>query len=405
MVQVDEAKKNILDAVKRLPVEDVLLLDALGRIAASRVNAVWNLPQFDNSAMDGYAVRSMECTVGVRLPVKASVMAGERLDVDPGPCCAVKIMTGAPIPPGFDAVIPFEDISAATAEYIELAATVKKGDHIRFAGEDIACGDPILHPGDLVRPAEISMLAASGIVIVPVYRRARVAILSTGDELVEFGQPVPEGKIVNSNAPAIAAAVREAGGEAHMIGIARDTIESLKEKVTIGLGYDMFITTAGVSAGERDLVREALEWGGVKQHFWKVAIKPGGPLAFGMGGDTPVFSLPGNPVSSLLTFEVFVRAALLKMMGHEAFCRRSFKGILEDDLAKKSGKGGVFRIKVREEGGVFYLRLAGNQQTGLQKTLLNADGLVMLPLDNNFVAKGETMEFHFLHDLSMLQKQ
>jgi len=402
MIEFAEARRLILETVPLLPVIHLPLLETLNMIAAETVPAQWDLPSFDNSAMDGYAVRAHECTPSRELPVVATVMAGERLAAESPPGTAVKIMTGAPIPPGFDVVIPFEEVLSETGQSIIVPPKVKTGQHIRCAGEDIRQGDPLVIKGTFIRAAEISMLAAAGVTSLSVFRRARVAILSTGDELVEFGEPVPEGKIVNSNAPALAAAVREAGGEPTLLGIAADTLESLKEKIAAGLTYDVLVTTAGVSAGERDLVREVLEWAGVQPLFWKVAIKPGGPTAFGVKGGVPVFSLPGNPVSSLLTFEEFARPALLRMMGHSAVLRPLFKGVLAEDVSKKEGKTGIVRLKVHRDGAVFRLKSAGTQQTGLQRTLLNADAVALLPAESTLFRKGESLDFHFLHEWSML---
>ena len=402
MISFENAGKLVLDSVSPLPPVILPLLQSLGMISAGTVAARFNLPAFDNSAMDGYAVRTCECAFLMELPVIASVMAGESILTDSPAMVAIKIMTGAPIPPGFDAVIPFEEILKEEDGRITIPSGVKAGQHIRFAGEDLKQGDAVIAKGTLIRAAEVSMLAACGVTTISVFRRVRVAILSTGDELVEFGQPLIEGKIVNSNAPALAAAVMEAGGESIMLGIAADTLESLKEKISLGLKYDVLVTTAGVSAGERDLVREVLESEGVDQLFWKVAIKPGGPTAFGMKGCVPVFSLPGNPVSSMLTFEFFVRPALLRMMGHSAVSRPVFKGILDEDIAKKEGKSGIVRLKVQRDGGIFRLSSAGNQQTGLQRTLLNADAVAVLPSDCGVVTKGQTIDFCFMHEMSMM---
>lgn len=402
MLSFEDARKLVIDAVRPLPAVTVPLLESLGMIAADSVPAQWNLPSFDNSAMDGYAVRASECATSMELPVTASVMAGESILTLSPPLVAIKIMTGAPIPPGFDAVIPFEDILHEGDNSITVPSGVKTGQHIRFAGEDICKGDPLVTRGTLIRAAEVSMLAACGVTHLEVFPRVRVAILSTGDELVEFGQPAVEGKIINSNAVALAAAVREAGGEPTMLGIAADTLESLREKISQGLKYDVLVTTAGVSAGERDLVREVLDGEGVEPLFWKVAIKPGGPTAFGMKGHVPVFSLPGNPVSSMLTFEAFARPALLRMMGHSAVSRPLFKGVLEEDIAKKAGKAGIVRLKVRRDGELFRLCSAGNQQTGLQRTLLNADAVAILPSECGGVRKGETIGFCFMHEMSMM---
>lgn len=402
MIHFEDARQLVLDSVKQLPAVTLPLLDSLNMIAAETVSAIRNLPSFDNSAMDGYAVRAHECKPSGELPIAASVMAGESLANEPPSCTAVKIMTGAPIPPGFDAVVPFEELLSESANSITVPFGVKKGQHIRFSGEDMCEGDPLVTKGTFIRAAEVSMLAASGVTALAVFRRVRVAILSTGDELVESGEHVPEGKIVNSNAPAIAAAVKEAGGEPVMLGIAADTLESLKVKISEGLKYDVLVTTAGVSAGERDLVREALEWGGVTPLFWKIAVKPGGPTAFGMKGEIPVFSLPGNPVSSMLTFEEFARPALLRMMGHQAVFRPLFKGVLQEDVSKKEGKSGIVRLKVQRDGDLFLLKSAGNQQTGIQRTLLHADAVAILLSEKTLFRKGELIDFHFLHDMSMM---
>ena len=402
MLQFEKARRLILDSVKLLPPITLPLLETLNMIAAETVSARWNLPSFDNSAMDGYAVRTHECKLSGELVVTGSVMAGESYSAGSPACSAIRIMTGAPIPPGFDAVIPFEELLSETESRITVPAAVKKGQHIRFAGEDIGAGEPVVREGALIRPAEISTLAASGVTALSVFRRARVAILSTGDELVEPGDSLPEGKIINSNAHALAAAIMEAGGEPTMLGIAADSMESLKEKICEGLRYDVLVTTAGVSAGERDLVRDVLDWAGVTPLFWKIAIKPGGPTAFGLKGNIPVFSLPGNPVSSMLTFEEFARPALLRMMGHSLVLRPHFKGILAEDINKQEGKTSIIRMKVQRDGDLFRLKSAGNQQTGLQRTLLNADAVGILPAEKTAFRKGEAIDFHFLNDLSML---
>jgi len=405
MPSFQQAQNIILESVKPLPASSVSLLDAVSMVACETVPAGWDLPTFDNSAMDGYAVRAAECESGRELAVAGSVMAGDRYGQSLPPFTAVKIMTGAAVPDDCDAVIPFEEILLEAPERIRVPGGVKKGQHIRFTGEDIRSGESVISPGTVIRAAEVSMLAATGITAVNVFRRVRVAILSTGDELVEVGADLPAGGIINSNSPALAAAVLEAGGEPVMLGIARDNRESLRDKVTAGLGCDVLVTSAGVSAGERDLVREVLAEVGVKPVFWKVDLKPGGPTAFGLKGATPVFSLPGNPVSSLLTFEEFVRPALLKMMGHKRVFRPAFKGLLDEEVHKKAGKASLLRIKVLRDGDFFRIRSAGNQQTGLQKTLLHADAVALLPADSTFFAAGETVRFHFLADSAMLAEE
>ena len=405
MPSFQQAQSIILESVNPLPAISVSLLDAVNMVACETVPAGWDLPTFDNSAMDGYAVRAAECESGRELAVAGSVMAGDRYDQSLPLFSAVKIMTGAAVPDDCDAVIPFEEILLETPERIRVPVGVNKGQHIRFTGEDIRSGETVVSPGTVIRAAEVSMLAATGMTAVKVFRRVRVAILSTGDELVDVGADIPVGGIINSNSPALAAAVLEAGGKPIMLGIARDNRESLREKVTAGLGCDVLVTSAGVSAGERDLVREVLAEVGVKPFFWKVDLKPGGPTAFGLKGATPVFSLPGNPVSSLLTFEEFVRPALLKMMGHKRVFRPAFKGILDEEVHKKAGKASLLRVKVQRNGDFFRIRSAGNQQTGLQKTLLHADAVALLPADSSFFAVGEKVAFHFLADSAILAEE
>ena len=303
MPTYEEARSIILENVAPLGTERVETGRALGRTLAEDVSAPWPLPFRDNSAMDGYAVRADDCRGPARLRITGYIPAGGTASAGVEPGCAVKIMTGAPIPPGCDAVIPFEETGEAD-DHVVVKAKVTVRQHIRFRAEDVREGDVVLQGGTPLRPPEISMLASLGKAFVPVYRKVRVAVLSTGDELIELGEPPSPGTIINSNSLAVAAAVRETGAEAVLLGIARDDLECHAEKISEGLKADALVTTAGVSAGDRDLVREVLAQSGVVSRFWRVGIKPGGPTAFGTKDGVPVFSLPGNPVSALITFEV-----------------------------------------------------------------------------------------------------
>jgi molybdopterin molybdotransferase len=240
------------------------------------------------------------------------------------------------------------------------------------------------------------MLASFGKVFVPVHRRVRVAILSTGDELVEPGEALAPGKIINSNSLALAAAVKQAGGIPVMLGIARDNRESLREKMVEGLRADVLITSAGVSAGDCDYVRDVLSELMVIQAFWKVDIKPGRPTAFGLRDGKPIFSLPGNPVSSLLTFEEFVRPALLKMMGHCRVLRPMVKATLKAGIRKKPGRVNFVRVAVEQENGKFFVQSAGKQDTGYLKTLLLADGIAVIPAERGDLSAGERVNVHLL---------
>ncbi len=399
----EDARRLILQQAPTLGVERVMLLNAPGRILAEEVVAPCDLPPYDVSAMDGYAVHAAGCQAGTSLKVTGFIPAGGR----PAPVvtsgCAVKIMTGAPVPAGCDAVVPVEE-TEETSGRVHLLAPIAPGQHIRLRGEDVARGDLVIPAGSLIRPPEISMLASLGRLTVPVYRRARVAIVSTGDELVEPGVALEPGQIVNSNAFSLAAAVQECGGEPVLLGIARDDWQSHEQLFRAGLQCDALITSAGVSTGDRDLVREVLEALGVQQLFWKIAMKPGGPTAFGVKGEVPVFSLPGNPVSTMVTFEELVRPALLRMMGHRRVIRPLLKGVLQEDLRKGGDKMHFLRVQVRVEEGRYLVSTAGDQRTGTLRTMVQASALALLPQEATFLPAGSEVDFHLLsEDVLMLE--
>jgi molybdopterin molybdotransferase len=373
----------------------VEILVSLGRIIAEDITAPWHMPFCDNSAMDGFAVRAADCSLGATLKITGYIPAGGLPTTALEPGCAIKIMTGAPTPQGCDAIVPVEEAEEANG-CMKVMAAVPRGQHVRFTGEDVRCGETIMPAGTLVRPPEISMLASFGRTSVPVYRQPRVAILSTGDELVEVGEPLSPGKIINSNALSLAASVTEIGAVPVMIGIARDTLESLREKLREGLKADALITSAGVSAGDRDFVRDVLQEFGVKQLFWRVDVKPGGPTAFGVKDGKPVFALPGNPVSTMVTFEEFVRPALLKMMGHKRVFKPFVRAILQNEARKKAGKINFLRVRLEHRDGKYLAYSSGNQTTGILKTMLMADAIAKLPADRTSFSPGEEVEVHIL---------
>jgi molybdopterin molybdotransferase len=403
-ISFEDARSLILENVPTLGVERVPLLDAAGRVLAEEVIAPWHMPLCDNSAMDGFAVRAADCADGRLLAITGYIPAGGRPEPAVAPGCAVKIMTGAPVPPQCDAVVPFEE-TEESGETVRILAPVTPRQHIRWRGEDVSPGDVIIPAATVVRPPEISMLASMGMTMVPVHRRARVAILSTGDELIELGQAPAEGKIINSNSFSLAAAVRECGGEPVMLGIALDTPEDHRKKLVEGLSCDALITSAGVSAGDRDFVRDVLAELGVKQLFWKVAIKPGGPTAFSLKDRTPVFSLPGNPVSTMITFEEFVRPALLRMMGHRRVVRPFVKAVLKEDARKKPGKVNFIRVRVEVKEGRYIASTAGDQHTGILRTMVSANGLAVLPREASFLPAGTEVDLQILREeVAMLEK-
>jgi molybdopterin molybdotransferase len=402
MLSFEEAREMILSNVAPMEAEPVEILKSLGRVIAEDVIAPLNLPSFDNSAMDGYAVRVSDCNQFAPLTVSGYIPAGGTAVAEVLPGNAIRIMTGAPVPSGCDAIVPLEDVEEAEGEREDIwivKTAPRVGQHIRFAGEDVKRGEIVLPVGTQIRVPAVSVLASLGKTQVQVYRKPVVAILATGDELVEPGQALAEGKLYNSNSVALAAAVREAGAIPMILGIACDDRDDLLEKITAGLQADALITAAGVSVGDRDFVRETLAEVGVNELFWKVGMKPGKSMAFGKRSGKPVFSLPGNPVSAMITFEEMARPALLKMMGHQKVLRPLVTATLREDIRKKSGRVFFSRVRLERVNGRFLVWNAGNQETGFVQTLLHADALAVLPADRVSFEAGEEINVHILSSL------
>jgi len=391
MISFEEARTTILQSVSTVGVIDEELLEALGLVAAENVVAAENLPSFDNSAMDGFAVRLADLSLVV--PVVGVVHAGEVAPAHLALGTTVRIMTGAPVPNGSELVIPFEDVHEVNATIrLRDGKKLRVGQHIRRAAEDVRVGDIIIPAGKLLGVAEICMLAAQGRRSILVFRRPRVAILATGDELVEPGQPLVPGKIYNSNSLALAAAVKEAGAIPVLLGIARDDRDSLSAKLTEALRADVVLTAAGVSVGDRDLVRPLLDELGVQMKVWKVNMKPGKAVAFGVLNGKCVLALPGNPVSALVVFEVFVRPALLKMMGQQRILKRTVTAVLQEKIRKMPGRLVFSRVRLERSGDVLKAWSAGNQDTGALGTMLYTDGLAILREQSESVNAGDVIE-------------
>lgn len=395
MPTFEDARRIILSSVALLDVEIVPILESLERVIAEDFVAPWEMPRYDNSAMDGFAVRVADCQNSELLEVNGYLPAGVEATAQIQQGCAIKIMTGAPVPPNCDAVVPVEETEELNGR-VRITQKVNPGQHIRVTGEDVGKGEVILPAGTLIRPPEINLLASFGKASIPVYRKPRVAIVSTGDELVELGELLAAGKIINSNALSIAAAVLEIGAIPVILGIARDNPESHRKYLSEGLKADALITSAGVSAGDRDLVRDVLDELGVKQIFWRVDVKPGGPTAFGLKDGKPVFSLPGNPVSTMITFEEFVRPALLKMMGHKRVIKPFVTAVLQHDVRKKPGKINFLRVRLEVADGKYLAYSSGDQNTGILKTMLMADAIAMLPANRTSFSSGEEVNVHIL---------
>jgi molybdopterin molybdotransferase len=411
MISVEEARAYILKHFQPLETERVELLDALDRVLAEDIVSPSNVPPHNNSAMDGYAVRAEDIadasrTNPVRLRVVADLAAGYVPDAKVEPGTAIRIMTGAVVPPGANAVVRFEETSEAVAQkamgkgsdVVEILSAPERGANVRLAGEDIRAGEILLPKGTTLRPAEIGLLASIGCARVPVHRRPRVAILATGDELVAVDEPLAPGKIRNSNEYTNAAAVLKAGGIPIRLGIARDNIEDLTRKIREGVdaGADLFITSAGVSVGDYDMVKDVLNREG-EMHFWQVSMKPGKPLAFGMIGKTPLLGLPGNPVSAMVSFETFARPAILTMLGKTKFARPYVMAILQDRAENDAGRRNFIRVHVmRNADGEYIARTTGEQGSGILTSLARANGLLEMPPETREHKPGERVKITML---------
>jgi molybdopterin molybdotransferase len=395
VLSVEAALDRVLARVPVLGAESVALSAAHRRVLAESVVAGRDLPSWDNSAMDGYAVRHADTTGATsarpgRLRVVGEIPAGAVAPRALRPGETYRILTGAPMPDGGDAVIPQESVTRE-GEYIALARPAKDGDFVRRRGEDIRTGNDVLGPGDALDPAALGVLAALGRPLVRVYQRPRVAILSTGDELVDLDATPGPGQTPNSNSYTLAAQVREAGGVPVVLGIASDDPGEIEERFRWGLTADVLVSSAGVSVGDRDFIRQVLERLGAELDFWKVSMRPGKPMTFGTLGPRPVFGLPGNPVSSMVTFELFVRPALLKLGGHRTLFRPRVRLPALTPIENPGERRGYLRVRVVDEGQGPGVRLTGEQGSAILVSMLRADGLAVLAPDSR-VAPGETVE-------------
>lgn len=397
LLSVEEAQERVLALVRPLEPERVPILEALGRVLAEDVCADFNIPPLDNSAMDGYAIRA-EDTIGaspdhpVRLRIIGNLAAGYTFQQAVEPGTAVRIMTGAPIPPGADTVIRFER-TRRDGDVVEILQEVRRGRNIRRAGEDVRCGELVLPQGTLLRPQEIGMLAALGRTEVSVIRRPRVAILATGEEVAPVDQPLAPGKIHDANSYSNAAQVLRYGGVPLPLGIARDRREELSAKIREGLerGVDLFLTSGGVSVGDFDVVKQVLAAEG-EIHFWWVNMKPGKPLAFGQIGGVPLLGLPGNPVAAMISFELFARPAILKMLGHKRWDKPTIEAVLEDAIERKDNRRHFLRVQVWKEDGEYHARLTGPQGSGVLSSMVRANGLAVIPEERGQLAAGERVQ-------------
>lgn len=412
MLSVEDARDRILSYFKALDPIDIPLLDALGLTLAEDLVAEFDIPPLANSAMDGYAVRTEDVGSAskfnpVLLPVSGYIAAG---DVPQSPLVggtAVRIMTGAPVPEGADAVVPFEFTDEESRRGdgvisdigIQLSAEV--GENIRPAGEDVQQGETVVNSGTELTPGVIGVAASLGRKTVKAIRKPVIAIVSTGDELVEPGEPRDAGKIYNSNAFSIAAMAEKYGAIANIIGTARDSIESLESLLADALDYDMVVTSAGVSKGDYDVVKDVLAKDG-EIALWSVRMRPAKPLAFGAlnapdGRKVPHLGVPGNPVSAMVAFEQFGRPAIRVMLGKEPLAKPSITATLDDPVENHDGRRVYARVEVyRDENGGFRARSTGNQSSGALHSMARARGLAICPDDVASVPAGAEIKVEML---------
>ncbi len=412
MLSVEEAGQRIAACFAPLESEEKPILDCLGQVLAEAVRSPLALPPLANSGMDGYAVRR-EDIVGASeasprsLQVIGLIAAGQTPEQMVPPGAAIRIMTGAPVPEGADTVVPFEETDemrrrAAGQPLTEIAiqSDLPLGCNVRPAGEDVKSGDMVLEAGTVVRPAEVGVLASLGLARVRVVRRPLVSVLSTGDELEALGNPLSGGRIYDSNGYGVAASVIAAGGIPKVLGIARDNLDDLRHKLEQADGSDLLVTSAGVSKGDYDVVKDVLmERGDID--FWSVQMRPAKPLAFGMlhnsgGRPAPLLGLPGNPVSAMVAFEMFARPAIRAMLGLTRLARPLVEGTLTAPIFNADGRRVFARVSVERRDGQYWASPAGPQGSNILTSMSRANGLAICPEDLPVKEAGQTVSIIML---------
>jgi molybdopterin molybdotransferase len=412
LLNIDTALEQILKDISPLPGEQVAIEQALGRVLAQDIYADANLPPFANSSVDGYAVHAADIAQAsqdnpVSLRVTMDIPAGSAPNHAVGAMLAARIMTGAPLPDGADAVVPVENTDSnwrgadnvALPAEVAIYATVSAGANVRPAGEDVQAGQRVLSAGTILRPQDIGVLAALGHSRVPAFRQPRVVILSTGDELVGVDEPLTPGKIRDSNSYTLAGLVATYGGIPIRLPTARDTLDDVRQlfKNALAQSPDIVLSSAGVSVGAFDVVRTVLDELG-KVGFWRVNLRPGKPLAFGHLQGVPFFGLPGNPVSAMVTFEVFVRPVLLKLTGRQDEVMMAVATVGQD--IHSDGRRSFLRVKLSRENGRLIAQLTGTQSSGALMSMVLADGLLIVPENVTHVSAGEQLPVRLLRDFS-----
>ncbi|RJP52878.1 MAG: molybdopterin molybdenumtransferase MoeA [Anaerolineaceae bacterium] len=404
MLSVTEARERILSHLKSVAAETAPLTVCANRTLAADITAPHDIPSFDNSAMDGFAIRAEDTTAShVTLSVVADIPAGSTPTVTLAPGEAARIMTGAQLPKGADAVIPVEDTDfnrreagTAAPKTVSFARTLKAGENIRARGMDIHAGDIVMQKGRALKPQDLGLLATLGMANVEVYKKPRIALFSSGDELLDVSAPLEPGKIRDSNSYMLAGLIESAGAEAIRLGVARDERDEVTNLLdqAVKKNVDLILSSAGVSVGAFDFIKEVVETNG-KMDFWRVNMRPGKPLAFGKYGGIPFIGLPGNPVSAFVGFEVFARPALERLGGKMDGSRQKVKVRCEKEI-ESDGRESYLRANIREENGVFLAKLTGHQGSGNLLSLVQADALLIIPAGVKCVPAGQEVNAYLL---------
>ena len=400
LIEIEEARRLVVERVSPLPAEQVPLREALGRVLAVEVGAADPVPGFDNSAMDGFAVRAADTTSAsgeapVTLDVVDESRAGRPAERPVGPGEAILISTGAMVPEGADSVVRVEDTSSRDGR-VQIGVAVETGRNVRRAGEDVRSGEAVVGPGTVLGPAELGVIAAVGRDAVECTRRPSVCVLTTGDELHEPGKPLGPGGVRNSIAHSVPALAERAGGEVGRVKTVPDEPTATRGAIERALDHDVVVISGGLSVGEHDHVRSALGELGVEEVFWGVALRPGKPTAFGTHPDGAlVFGLPGNPVSAMVTFLLLARPAIEALLGSNPGRHRAM-AILDEDYAKKPGRAHAVRCRLELAEDGWHARTTGEQGSHVLTSMLGADALAVIPTDCGSVSAGERVEIELL---------
>ena len=412
MLSVEQAYERIMASFQPLDSEEKPLLDCIGQVLAENINSPLALPPLANSGMDGYALRHSDISGASQekpsnLTVIGVVAAGQMPDTVVAPGTAIRIMTGAPLPEGADTVVPFEETDEVERkregkplDQVAIFADMPVGCNVRPPGEDVSPGMLVLEQGTVVRAAEIGVLASLGLDKVKVIRRPVVAILATGDELEITGAPLSGGKIYDSNSYGVAASVLASGGIPKLLGIARDNLADLNAKLEATAGADLAVTSAGVSKGDYDIVKDVLNQKG-EMNFWSVRMRPAKPLAFGHlngtdGKNVPLLGLPGNPVSAMVAFEMFARPAIRVMLGKEKLPRPMVEGVLTAPIRNEDGRRVYARVEVEFKDGEYRATPTGPQGSNILTSMSKANGLAICPEDLPSKAAGDLVQIIML---------